>query len=219
MECTYHMKTNCYRLAIAIISLVGTVHETKALSIELELGPHGSYVERSYEFSALDGIALAGQSVSLDFSFVGREFLRVYSITDLSDFMVMLDFQTAAVGYPGFLGASSSGYVVGLGGEQYVGGVGRGMGDDGRTAIGLLPFTEEDGTEAHVKFDQPLDLYGAHFDIVFPELAGVKVVSSRFRIFGSREFVLLGNGDTLSYDAVFGVGPGIPRGHLGAIGT
>jgi hypothetical protein len=187
--------------AIALLS----AQQAMALRVELDLGPHGTYLDRNYEFSSLNGMSLSGQSISLDFSFQD-DFLRVYSITDLQGFMVGLTIRTNVAGFPGFLGEASTAYLLNERGKPYGEITGGGMVDDGRMFIGLFPFLETESGDlknAHV----PIDFYGAHFDLVFPELSGAQITSSNFHV-----FVPESRGAGMShYDAVFGIGSEIPK--------
>src|SRR5947209_1680566 len=121
---------------IAALSL-GTVGSARAARIDLDLGvsPHiTSKVTNS--FAALDGIPLQGQTLSLDFRFSKREFVRLFTITS-DPFEALLKLQTNSPGMLDFL--NGTGFMVDKHGHpleqpQQLGSVSL---DDGSLAAGL----------------------------------------------------------------------------------
>jgi hypothetical protein len=168
----------------------------------IDLGPSGIITERSRSFSGLEGMQLAGQSLNLDFSFSNNEFIRVYSTTEgRPAFYSSLFLQTSATTSPGFL--VGNGYVTDANGQQYSGLVGRAMGDDGTTYLGLFPFWNDIGPIPGIA--TPLDIYGIHYDITLPTTAQTEIVSSQLGIFGLE----ISNREGGPFSTI-GIGPGIP---------
>ena len=175
---------------IAALSL-GTVESARATTIDLDLGvsPHiTSNVTNS--FAALDGIALQGQTLSLDFRFSPGEFVRLFSITS-NPFVGLLKLQTNSRGTLDFL--SGTGFLVDRHGHalEQPQQLGSASGDDGWLAAGLFPLLPGG-------LHRPLDFFGIHFDLTLP-------VSSSISITGE-EFLF-----TSDHDHPFGIGPGVPR--------
>src|SRR5689334_22117058 len=76
-----------------------------AATIGIDLGPPAFYVGTNVgpiPFSALNGTALNGSSLSLDFSFSGNEFVRLFSST-ASLFEVAITLKTNAGTFPGLV--------------------------------------------------------------------------------------------------------------------
>src|ERR1700750_2880400 len=111
-----------------------------ATVIEIDLGAAPNITsEVDSSFADLDGIALNGQTVSLDFFFSSGEFVRLFSITSDS-FHAQITLQTSGMGQVGFL--SGTGFLFDQHGnpldpEQDLGSA---SGDDGSMAAGLFPL-------------------------------------------------------------------------------
>jgi len=174
---------------IATLSL-GTVGSARATTIDLDLGtpPHvTSKVTNS--FAALNGTALHGQTLSLDFTFSHGEFIRLFTVTS-NPFVALLKLQTNSSGMVDFL--SGTGFLVDqhgnpLGQPQLLGSA---SGDNGSLAAGLFPLLPGD-------VQRPLDFFGVHFDLTLPASLSTSITGEKFM------FKSQGNGP-------FGVGPGIP---------
>src|SRR6266496_6695759 len=87
---------------IAALSLEA-IGSARATTIDLDLGtpPHvTSKVTNS--FDAMNGTALHGQTLSLDFTFSHGEFVRLFTVTS-SSFLALLKLQTNSPGEVDFL--------------------------------------------------------------------------------------------------------------------
>jgi hypothetical protein len=147
-----------------------------------------SYVADS--FAALDGTALQGQTLSLDFSFLNGEFVRLFSITSrLFDAQIFL--QTSGLGEVGFL--NGNGYLLDQRGNplEPPQDLGSASGNDGSMAAGLFPLL---GDGLH----RPRDFFGVHFDLTLPDNPSVFITGSAFKFLSDP-------------DLPFGVGPGVPH--------
>ena len=174
---------------IAALSL-GAIGSARATTIDLDLGtpPHvTSKVTNS--FDAMNGTALQGQTLSLDFTFSHGEFVRLFTVTS-SPFVALLKLQTNSPGMVDFL--SGTGFLVDQQGNplQPPQQLGSAAGNNGLLAAGLFPLLPGD-------LSRPLDFFGIHFDLALP-------VSPSLSITGE-EFLFKSNGN-----APFGVGPGVP---------
>ncbi len=171
------------RTAIALM-ILASPHAVQGTAIQIDLGPPGTYAtDITIPFSALNGTALAGQSLSVDFVFANSEFLRLFTAT--TSFSVLITLQTNGSGLVGFL--QGTGYLTDILGSaleppEILGGA---SSDDGRMFAGLFP-----------QVGRPIDIYGVHFDLTFPTSLSVAVTGGQFRL--------------LSDDFVFGIGPGLP---------
>jgi len=141
---------------IAALSL-GTVGSARATTIYLDLGDSPrtpSKVKNS--FAALDGMALQGQTLSLDFTFSHAEFVRLFTITS-NTFLARLKLQTNSPVMLPFL--NGTGFLVDQHGNalEQPQELGSASGDDGSLGAGLLPLLPGD-------LQRPLDFFGLHFD-------------------------------------------------------
>ena len=177
-------------LFAAIISAVnlGAVVSARATTIGLDLGsPPRVTSNVTNSFDALNGIALQGQTLSLDFTFSHGEFVRLFTVTSTS-FVALLKLQTSSSSEVDFL--SGTGFLVDQHGNplQQPQQLGSASGDNGLLAAGLFPLLSGD-------LSRPLDFFGVHFDLTLP--------TSRFVVITGEEFMF-------KSDAPFGVGPGVP---------
>jgi hypothetical protein len=174
---------------IAAVSL-GAIGSARAMTIDLDLGtpPHVTS-EVTNSFDALNGIALQGQTLSLDFTFSHGEFVRLFTVTS-SAFMAHLELQTSSSREVGFL--SGTGFLVDHQGNpmQQPQQLGSSSGNNGLLAAGLFPLLPGD-------LSRPLDFFGIHFDLTLP--------MSPFVLVTGEDFLL-----TSDSGAPFGVGPGVP---------
>jgi hypothetical protein len=141
-------------------------------------------------FAALDGTALQGQTLSLDFSFLNEKFVRLFSITS-SSFDAQIFLQTSGSGEVGFL--NGTGYLLDQHGNplQAPQELGSASGDDGSMAAGLFPLF---GDGLH----RPQDFFGVHLDLTLPDNPSVFITGSDFKFLSDP-------------DLPFGVGPGVPH--------
>ena len=157
---------------IAAISL-GPIGSARATTIDLDLGtpPHvTSNVTNS--FDALNGTALQGQTLSLDFTFSHGEFVRLFTVTS-NPFVALLKLQTNSSGMVDFL--SGTGFLVDQEGNplQPPQQLGSASGDNGLLAAGLFPLLPGD-------LSRPLDFFGIHFDLTLPVSPFVSVTGEEF---------------------------------------
>jgi hypothetical protein len=139
-------------------------------------------------FAALDGIALRGQTLSLDLSFLGGKFVRLFSITD-SSFSAQIVVQTSGLGEVGFL--SGTGFLFDQQGNPLDAPQDLGSASgDGSMAAGLFPVF---GTGLH----RPSDFFGVHLDLTLPDDPSVLIASGGFKFLSDS-------------GSPFGVGPGVP---------
>ena len=136
---------------IAALSL-GAIGSARATTIDLDLGtpPHvTSKVTNS--FDAMNGTALQGQTLSLDFTFSHGEFVRLFTVTS-SPFVALLKLQTNSPGMVDFL--SGTGFLVDQQGNplQPPQQLGSAAGNNGLLAAGLFPLLPGD-------LSRPLDFF------------------------------------------------------------
>ena len=113
--------------------------------------------------SSLDGIVLAGQSLSLDLV-LGNEVLARLFLSDPGAFGIELIVHTNAMGFPGFAGPTT-GFLLSANGNEFgeSQNAGRADGSDGTFDIGLVSFTSGNLEGANV-----VDVSGVQFDTTFP---------------------------------------------------
>src|SRR5438094_6109392 len=171
---------------IAALGL-GAIGSARATTIDLDLWtpPHVTF-KVTNSFDALNGTALQGQTLSLDFTFSHSEFVRLFTVTS-SPFVALLKLQTNSSSMVDFL--SGTGFLVDQHGNplQQPQQLGSASGDNGLLAAGLFPLLSGD-------LSRPLDFFGVHFDLTLP--------TSRFVVITGEEFMF-------KSDAPFGVGPGV----------
>jgi hypothetical protein len=167
-----------------------TVGSARATTIDLDLGTPPHVTSRvTNSFAALNGTALYGQTLSLDFTFSHGEFIRLFSVTS-NPFVALLKLQTNSSGMVDFL--SGTGFLVDQHGNplEQPQLLGSASGDNGSLAAGLFPLLPGD-------LQRPLDFFGVHFDLTLPMALSTSITGEKFM------FKSQGNGP-------FGVGPGIP---------
>jgi hypothetical protein len=182
----------CSALLAAIISAVslGAVMSARATTIALDLGtPPRVTSNVTNSFDALNGIALQGQTLSLDFTFSHGEFVRLFTVTS-TPFVALLKLQTSGSSNVDFL--SGTGFLVDQQGNplQQPQQLGSASGDNGLLAAGLFPLLPGD-------LSRPLDFFGVHFDLTLP-INPLVVITGEDFMFKS------------DANAPFGVGPGVP---------
>jgi hypothetical protein len=176
-------------LLLAVWSQV-SVPQAKAITIDLELGPPPHVTsEVTNSFAALNGTALQGQTLSLDFTFSNGEFVRLFTVTS-NPFVALLKLQTNSSGMVDFL--SGTGFLVDQQGNplQPPQQLGSASGDNGLLAAGLFPLLPGD-------LQRPLDFFGVHLELTFPVAPSISITGEEFL------FMSDSNGP-------FGVGPGVP---------
>jgi hypothetical protein len=183
---------------VAVMSL-GTVGSAQATSVGLDLGSAPQITSKvANSFDALNGTALQGQTLSLDFTFSHGEFVRLFTITS-PFFDVLLSLQTNGSGPLDFL--QGSGYLIDSQGNAIPGfGVTGSASGNNLLGIGLFPLLKDINGTPNNDLPRPLDFSGVHFDLTFPDVGNPSV-----QVTGG-QFELVSNPDE-----VFGIGPGIPR--------
>ncbi len=165
----------------------------RATVIGINPGPAPTIASQAeVSFDDLDGTALLGQSMSLDFLWSGGKFIRLFSSTNPS-FAALLTLQTSGSGLVGFLDGTA--FLVDQNSNQLgeTLDLGSASPDDGSISVGLFPLLSgATGT--------PLDFYGIHFELILPDNASIFVTG------GTLDFRTAGAGP----NDVFGIGPGVP---------
>jgi len=170
-----------------------------AVLISADLGPSHTVTSQTppSSFNDLNGTGLNGEMLSVDFSFLNDEFVRIFSVTS-SAFQVSLKLQTSSSSFVGFLGGT--GYLIDINGNAIPGfGItGSASSSDGWMAISLFPLVKDECGTPNDDLLRPFDFYGVHFDLDFPDNDSIFVTTGEFSLVDP-------NG------GVFGVGPGIPE--------
>lgn len=161
-----------------------------ATTISIDLGASPNITsDHGASFNGLAGTSLAGQTLSIDFSFANGKFVRLFSVTS-NDFDILVSLQTNGAGQVGFL--DGTGYLFDQHGNpldppQVLGSA---SGTDGSMAAGLFPLLTGG-------LQRPLDFFGVHLDLILPNNPSVAITSSDFRLLSDP-------------GAPFGIGPGVP---------
>jgi hypothetical protein len=185
-------------MLIALLSLCGTA---RAGTIELNLGPSDDRVHDQLDVSFASGItSLAGQTVSIDFTFSGDSFIHLYNSTSplfsvqpmlqLNGTGTILDVVGQAYTFDSLHQQNSP--LWSFGGGSVTG--------DGTFNFGLgyiFPLLNESGLRTD---GTPLNFYGAHFEFVLPNAPGFEILGAEFDLFA--------NG-TNGHD-YFAIGPHVP---------
>lgn len=184
-------------LAALVVSFAGTA---LADPIKVDLGPSHTVTTQTtpYSFDDLNGTLLNGEALSVDFSFLNDEFVRIFSVTSPT-FQASIKLQTNSLGFVGFL--EGSGYLIDINGNPIPGyGItGSASGSDGSMIIGLFPLLKDEDGTPNDDLLRPFDFYGVHYDLMFPDVNDDSI------------FVTSGDFWLSSPGGVFGVGPGIPE--------
>lgn len=185
-------------LALAFVALVASAR-TYATPIEIDLGsPHSVTSQLSIDFSALNDTVIAGQTLSLDLKISNNEFVRLFTATSPL-FEVSLTLQTNGTQSNAFL--QGSGYLVDSQGVAIPGfGVTGGASGQDVLTIGLFPLLKDSNGTPNDNLHRPLDFFGVHFDLAFPDAQNPLIHVTGGELALSSE-----------PGAPFGVGPGIPR--------
>jgi len=180
---------------VAVISLE-TVGSAQATSVGLDLGSAPQITSKvANSFDALNGTALQGQTLSLDFTFSHGEFVRLFTITSPS-FEVLLSLQTNGSGPLDFL--QGSGYLIDSQGSAIPGfGVTGSASGNSLLGIGLFPLLKDINGTPNNDLPRPLDFSGIHFDLTLPLDQFVSITGEQFSLISDRNHP-------------FGIGPGVP---------
>ena len=175
---------------IVAAASLGVIGSARATTIDLDLGtPPNVTSHVTNSFDALNGTALQGQTLSLDFRFSHGEFVRLFSVTS-TPFVALLKLQTGSFSNVDFL--SGTGFLVDHQGNpmQPPQQLGSASGNNGLLAAGLFPLLPGD-------LSRPLDFFGLHLDLTLPMSPFVVITAEDFLFKSDR-------------NAPFGVGPGVP---------
>lgn len=172
------------RMLIGLMLLCGTA---RATTIQLNLGGSNDRVHDQLITPFGSGITtLAGQTVSIDFTFSGDSFIHLYGNTSplfsvqpmlqLSGTGTILDVVGQAYTFDSLHQQNSP--LWNFGGGSVTG--------DGTFNFGLgyiFPLLNEDGTRRSQ--GGPLDFYGAHFEFVLPDAPGFEILGAQFDLFAN----------------------------------
>ena len=169
------------KLLLAAAILVAHTGALNATSIPINLGLTRATPFFGTSFNELNGIALNGQLLSLNFVFT-HNFVRLIPLGTFphtgEDFDIALSLDTKANGLPGF--ASGRGFIFDQAGNrlQPRERLGSAASDTGAIFLGLFPLL--DGAPANAPF------YGLHMDITLPNNPGFEVTYADLRLFGGQ---------------------------------
>ncbi len=182
------------KLLLAAAILVAHTGALNATSIPINLGLTRVTPFFDTSFNELNGIALNGQLLSLNFVFT-HNFVRLIPPGNFShtgeDFDIALSLDTNANGLPGF--ASGGGFIFDQAGNplQPRERLGSAASDTGAIFLGLFPLF--DGAPANARF------YGFHMDITLPNNPGFEITGEDLQLLGGHiQGVVQGQ---------FGIGP------------
>lgn len=178
-------------LCLAILPPLDAAGLTMELTIDASLiGPKVSG-EIDLFSSALDGMLLQGQSLSLDILFGDEVLARVFEVPEFPGAVLIV--QTNAGTFPGQAGLPSTGFWLAPDGTALDSphDLGRAMGSNGTFAVGLVDVLPADIP------GNPVDVSGLHFDFVFPN-TGFMVTDANLRLvtFG-QSYVVFGTSQQL----------------------
>ena len=160
----------------------------QATNIPLNLGDSGTFPDVTLSFTDLSGTPLSGQSLTLDFTFNGNRFVRLFSVT--TNFEVSLKLNTNGAGSPGFL--SGTGFLADENGNplqppQELGAAS----SNGWMAARLFAVSPDSNGP-----NRPFDFFDVHFSLTLPDNPSLQITGGEIGLFGA--------------PGPFGVGPGIP---------
>jgi VPDSG-CTERM motif len=176
--------------AIVVMIMLSWSGRAKANPIWIDLGPSPSLKSHTSDpFNALDGISLAGQTLSINVRFTNSEFVRLFTVTSRS-FKSLLTLQTNGSGVVGFL--HGTGFLVDQQGNalETPQDLGRASTNNGSLSVGLFPFFSGE-------LNTPVDFFSIHFDITLPDRPWLTVTGGDFGLISDPGHV-------------FGIGPGLP---------
>jgi hypothetical protein len=183
-----YLRISLFALLIACLHFCTGHAGATSISIDLGVSPNITS-DDGVSFTDLAGASLQGQTLSLDFSFTNRKFVRLFSITSNS-FDILVTLQTNGAGQVGFL--DGTGYLIDQQGNPLDAPqvLGIASGNNGSMAAGLFPLLGGG-------LQRPLDFFGVHFDLILPNNPSVAITSSDFGLLSDA-------------GAPFGIGPGVP---------
>jgi len=176
--------------AIVVMIMLSWSGQAKAIPIWIDLGPSPSLTSHtSAPFDGLDGISLAGQTLSINVRFTNNEFARLFTVTSRS-FISLLTVQTNRSGRVGFL--DGTGFLLDQQGNALTApeDLGRASDNHGSMHVGLFPFSSGE-------LNTPVDFFGIHFDLILPDHPWVTITGGDFGLISDPGHV-------------FGIGPGVP---------
>lgn len=171
-----------FRAAYTIAMLLIVRTALSATTIEINLGPPAIYTNTQLgpiSFSDLNGTAVNGSTLSLDFFFPSTEFVELFPNTT-SSFEIGVNLHTNAGTFPGVV-TNASADLVDQNGTAIprVSLIGRSDSSSGVTSFGFFPLLPPNTT-----LSSPLDFYGVDFTFTLPNDPSVNIVGADFTLFG-----------------------------------
>ena len=185
--------------AAVIVSGLLAAGKIYANPIEINLAPpHNVTSHLSIPFDALNDTVVGGETMSFDLAITNNDFVRLFTVTS-SLFEASITLHTNGTSKHDFL--QGTGFLIDSQGMPIPGfGVtGSASGHDWLN-IGFFPLLKDENGTPNTDLPRPLDFFGIHFDLTFPDKdnPAVQVIGGEFGLFSNP-------------GAGFGVGPGIPQ--------
>jgi hypothetical protein len=170
--------------AVAVL-LLARGEKSQAVAIPINLGSSGFSFDISFPFNDLNGTSLAGQNLSVDFIFTNPAFVRLFTVTTDFGAAVRLDTNGSDVGF-----LTGTGFLIDAQGNALHTAEKLGSASSSSTMFASL-FPP-------AGLQRPVDFFGVHYDLMFPNNPGVDVTGGQFRLF------------TRGAGGPFGIGPDVP---------
>lgn len=160
--------------------------KSQAVTIPIDLGNSGfSFDDISFPFNDLNGTSLAGQNLSVDFIFADPAFVRLFTVTTDFDAALRLETNGSNIGF-----LTGTGYLINAQGNALHTAEILGSASSSSTIFASLI--------APAGLQRPVDFFGVHYDLTFPDNPSVDLTAGELRLF------------TLGAGGTFGIGPGVP---------
>jgi hypothetical protein len=180
-----------HRYTLTGITLLAMALEgAQAITIEINLGTSSTLsYDRTVAFESFNGTPLLGQNLSVDFTFMDQEFVRLFSVT--TAYETSLTLQTDGSGMVGFL--DGTGYLVDANGNPLhtPQDLGSAASSDAWICAALYPLWSNE-------LAAPTDSYGVHYDLTLPNNPQVMVTAATLRL------------QAAGSAGPFGIGPDLP---------
>jgi hypothetical protein len=170
--------------AVAILALARG-EKSQAVAIPINLGSSGFSFDISFPFNDLNGTSLADQNLSVDFIFANPAFVRLFTVTTDFGAAVRLETNGSDVGF-----LTGTGYLINAQGNALHTAEKLGSASSSSTLFATL--------SPPAGLQKPVDFFGVHYDLKFPDNPGVEVTGGQLRLF------------TRGVGGPFGIGPGVP---------
>jgi hypothetical protein len=199
------MSSSWKKLLSTAAILLAYVSVLNATSIGITLGPTRTTSSFTSRFSALNGVSLNGQSLSLDFVFTDNfvRFLPPGSAVPTGlDFDILVALDTNANGVPGF--ASGNGFIFDQNGQplQMPADLGSAASDAGKIFVSLFPLLN--GAARNASF------FGFHMNLTLPDNPAFEITGADLKFFPGHVEHPFGEGQ-------FGIGPHVADSGSGAV--